>query len=93
MARELTSVHTNTDAALYTGQIRLLGLLYTSAGGALDHIKLYDAGSATGTVKLELDTTKQGVVEFNLPEGGMIFGTGIYCDIGGATSVTVFLKD
>lgn len=93
MARDITSVHTNTDAILHTGKIRLLGVLYTSGGGALQHINLYDATSATGSVKLELDTTKQGVVDFQIPEGGMVFSTGIYCDIGGATSVTVLLKD
>jgi len=93
MARDITSVHTNADAILHTGKIRLLGVLYTSSGGALQHINLYDATSATGSVKLELDTTKQGVVDFQIPEGGMIFSTGIYCDIGGATSVTVLLKD
>ena len=93
MARDLTSTHTNADAILHTGKIRLLGLLYTSSGGQLDHIKIYDALSATGTVKLELDTTKQGVVDFHLPEGGMVFTTGVYCDIGGASSVTAMLKD
>jgi len=93
MARDITSVHTNADAILHTGKIRLLGVLYTSAGGSLQHINFYDATSATGSVKLELDTTKQGVVDFQIPEGGMIFSSGIYCDIGGATSVTVLLKD
>jgi len=44
-------------------------------------------------VKLELDTTKQGVVDLHLPEGGMLFTTGVYCDIGGASSVTAMLKD
>ena len=93
MARELTSIHTNADALLHTGNIRLLGVLYTSSGGQLDHINFYDATSATGAVKLELDTTKQGVVNLQLPEGGMTFANGVYCDIGGATSVTVLLKE
>jgi hypothetical protein len=93
MARDLTSVHTNESALLHTGKIRLLGVLYTSGGGQLEHINIYDATSATGSVKLELDTTKQGVVDFRLPEGGMNFANGVYCDIGGATSVTVLLKD
>jgi hypothetical protein len=93
MARDVTSIHTNNDAVLYTGQIRMLGFLYTSSGGNLDHIKLYDGLTATGPAKLELDTTKQGVVAFGIPEGGMIFSTGIYCDIGGATSVTILVRD
>ena len=93
MARDVTSIHTNTDAVLYTGQIRMLGFLYTSSGGSLDHVKIYDGLTATGPVKLELDTTKQGVVAFGIPEGGMIFSTGIYCDIGGATSVTILVRD
>lgn len=93
MARDITSVHLNVDGILHTGKIRLLGVLYTSGGGSLDHIKLYDGTSATGSVKLELDTTKQGVVDFQIPEGGMIFSSGVYCDIGGATSITVLLKD
>ena len=93
MARELTSTHLNADGQLHTGKIRLLGVLYTSGGGQLEHINLYDGTSATGTPKLELDTTKQGVVDFHLPEGGMLFPNGIYCDIGGATSITVLLKD
>ena len=93
MARELTSAHLNIDGQLHTGKIRLLGVLYTSGGGALDHIKLYDGTSASGTLKLELDTTKQGVVDLQLPEGGMAFPNGIYCDIGGATSITALMKD
>ena len=94
MARDTTSVHSNTDAILHTGPIRLLGVLYTSSGGQnVDHIKIYDALSATGSVKLELDTTKQGIVDFHIPEGGMVFSTGIYCDIGGATSITVLMRD
>jgi len=93
MARDMTSTHLNVDGQLHTGKIRLLSILYTSAGGGLDHIKLYDATSATGPVKLELDTTKQGVITWSLPEGGMLFSNGIYCDIGGATSITALLKD
>ncbi len=93
MARDVTSIHSNVDALLYTGKIRMLGFLYTSSGGGLDHIKIYDGLTATGPVKLELDTTKQGVVAFGIPEGGMIFSTGIYCDIGGATSVTILVRD
>lgn len=93
MARDTTSVHSNTDAILHTGPIRLLSVLYTSSGGSLQHINLYDALSATGPVKLELDTTKQGIIELPIPEGGMIFSTGIYCDIGGATSITILIRD
>ena len=93
MAREAKSVHTNIDAQLVTGNSRLIGVLYTSAGGSLDHIKLYDGTSAAGTLLLELDTTKQGVVDWNLPEGGLSFTVGLYCDIGGATSFTAIYKD
>jgi hypothetical protein len=93
MARESLSVHTNADAQMVTGKSRLIGVLYTSAGGSLDHIKLYDGTSAAGRLVLELDTTKQGVVTWNLPEGGLSFSTGLYCDIGGATSCTVLYQD
>ena len=93
MAREVTSVHTNTDAQIHTGKIRLLGILYTSAGGSLDHIILYDGTSAAGVMRLELDTTKQGVVTWNLPEGGITFVNGLYCDIGGASSFTAMLRE
>lgn len=92
MAREARSVHTNIDAQMVTGVSRLIGILYTSAGGALDHIKLYDGASASGVLLLELDTTKQGVVTWNLPEGGLTFTNGLYCDIGGATSCTIIHK-
>lgn len=93
MAREARSAHTNADAQLVTGTSRLVGVLYTSAGGSLDHIKLYDGTSTSGEMILELDTTKQGVVVWNLPEGGIPFTDGLYCDIGGATSCTVIYKD
>lgn len=93
MAREARSVHTNIDAQMVTGVSRLIGVLYTSAGGSLDHIKLYDGASASGILLLELDTTKQGVTTWNLPEGGLIFTNGLYCDIGGATSCTIIHKD
>lgn len=93
MARESLSVHTNADAQMVTGKSRLIGVLYTSAGGSLDHIKLYDGTSVAGRLVLELDTTKQGVVTWNLPEGGLSFTDGLYCDIGGATSCTVIYQD
>ncbi len=89
--REAQAVHTNTDMLMNTGPARLIGVMYTSGGGSLDHINFYDSTSATGTVRLELDTTKQGIVTWNLPEGGLIFTNGIYCDIGGATSVTAII--
>lgn len=89
--RESESVHLNASALLNTGPARLTGVMYTTAGGALSHIKFYDNTAASGTVKLELDTTKQGIVTWNLPEGGLIFANGIYCDIGGATSVTIIM--
>ncbi len=89
--REPQAIHTNTDVLMNTGPARLIGVLYTSGGGSLDHIKFYDNTSASGTVRLELDTTKQGVVTWNLPEGGLIFTNGIYCDIGGASSVTAII--
>jgi hypothetical protein len=93
MARDITSAHTNADAQIHTGKIRLVGILYTSAGGSLDHIKLYDGTSVAGVMRLELDTTKQGVVTWNIPEGGLLFANGLYCDIGGASSFTALLKD
>ena len=89
--REPQAVHSNVNVLMNTGPARLIGVMYTSSGGALDHINFYDNTTASGTVKLELDTTKQGVVTWNLPEGGIIFTNGIYCDIGGATSVTAII--
>lgn len=93
MSREARSEHTNLSGQLVTGPSRLIGVLYTSAGGALDHIMLYDGTSASGRLLLELDTTKQGVVTWNLPEDGLSFTVGLYCNIGGATSCTVIYKD
>lgn len=92
MAREALSAHTNLDAQMVTGPSRLIGVLYTSAGGSLDHINLYDGTSASGRLLLELDTTKQGVVAWTLPEDGLIFTVGLYCSIGGATSCTIIHK-
>lgn len=89
--REPQAIHTNADVLMTTGPARLIGVMYTSGGGALQHINFYDNTSASGTVRLELDTTKQGIVTWNLPEGGLIFSNGIYCDIGGATSVTAII--
>jgi len=89
--REPQAVHTNANVLMNTGPARLIGVMYTTAGGALSHINFYDNTAASGTVKLELDTSKQGIVTWNLPEGGLIFTNGIYCDIGGATSVTAII--
>jgi len=89
--REPQAIHTNANVLMNTGPARLIGVMYTTSGGALSHINFYDNTTNSGTVRLELDTSKQGIVTWNLPEGGIIFTNGIYCDIGGATSVTAII--
>jgi len=92
MQTDVKSTHTNVNAALYAGRTRLKGVLLTVSGGSpTDHVLFYDnATTATGTVRLELDTTHSNVVYVLIPGEGILFNNGIYCDIGDASSVTIF---
>lgn len=92
MQYDVKSAHTNANAALYAGRIRLKGVLMTVSGGSpTDHVKFYDdATTAAGTMRLELDTTHNNVVYVLIPGEGILFNNGIYCDLGDASSVTIF---
>jgi hypothetical protein len=92
MQTDVKSAHTNINAALYAGRTRLKGVLLTVSGGSpSDHVKFYDSATTTaGSVVLELDTTHSNVVYVLIPGEGILFLNGIYCDLGDASSVTVF---
>ena len=91
MQTDVKSAHTNVNAALVAGRTRLKGVVFSvSAGAPVDHVKFYDAASATGSVVLELDTNQSGSIYILIPGEGILFRTGIYCDIGDANSVTIF---
>lgn len=92
MQTDVVSVHTNANAAMYSGRTRLKGVLFSVSGGApVDHVKFYDAASATGSVVLEIDTNHSGAMYILIPGEGILFRNGIYCDIGDASSVTIFV--
>ena len=92
MQTDVKSAHTITNAALYVGRTRLKGVFMSVAGGApIDRIVFYDnATAASGTVRLELDTTHNGAAYVLIPGEGILFTNGIFCDIGDADSVTIF---
>lgn len=92
MQTDVKSAHTNANAALYVGRIRLKGVLLSAATGSpTDHVLFYDnATTAAGTMRLELDTSHGNVVYVLIPGEGILFNNGIYCDIGDADSVTIF---
>lgn len=92
MQTDVKSAHTNANAVLVVGRIRLKGVVFTvSSGSPADHIKFYDnASAASGTVRLELDSSHSGCLNVVIPGEGILFSNGIYCDIGDAASVTVF---
>jgi hypothetical protein len=92
MQTDVKSAHTNVNAALYVGRTRLKGILLSAATGSpTDHVMLYDnATTASGAMRLELDTSHGSVVYILVPGEGILFTNGIYCDIGDADSVTIF---
>ena len=92
MQYDVKSAHTNSSAVLYAGRTRLKGVVFTvSNGSPTDHVKFYDnASAASGTVLLELDTNHSGGLNVVIPGEGILFLNGVYCDIGDASSVTVF---
>ena len=92
MQTDVRSAHTNASAALYAGRTRMKGVLMTVSGGSpSDHVKFYNSATTTsGPVILELDTTHNNVVYVLIPGEGILFSNGIYCDIGDASSVTIF---
>ncbi len=92
MQFDVKSAHANANGVLYAQGTRLKGVLMTVSGGSpTDHLKFYDdATTASGPVILELDTSHNNVVYVLIPGEGMLFKNGIYCDLGDASSVTVF---
>lgn len=92
MQTDVKSAHTNTNAVLYTGRTRLKTVVFTVSGGSpTDHVKFYDnASAASGPMLLELDTNHSGGLTVLIPGEGILFQNGIYCDLGDASSVTVF---
>jgi hypothetical protein len=91
MQTDVRSAHSNVSALLYAGRARLKGVLFhVSDGAPLDHLKFYDAATATGSVILEIDSNHSGGLYIQIPGEGILFKTSIYCDIGDADSVTIF---
>lgn len=91
MQTDVRSTHSNTSALLYDGRVRLKGVLFTvSSGSPLDHVKFYDAATASGPVVLEIDSNHSGGLYIQIPGEGILFTTSIYCDLGDADSVTIF---
>lgn len=91
MQTDVRSTHSNTSALLYAGRVRLKGVLFTvSSGSPLDHVKFYDAATASGPVVLEIDSNHSGGLYIQIPGEGILFTTSIYCDLGDADSVTIF---
>ena len=92
MQTDVKSAHTTINAALYVGRARLKGVFISVAGGSpIDRIIFYDnATAASGTVRLELDTTHNSAAYVLIPGEGILFTNGIFCDIGDADSVTIF---
>lgn len=91
MQTDVRSTHSNTSALLYAGRVRLKGVLFTVSGGSpLDHVKFYDAATASGPVVLEIDSNHSGGLYIQIPGEGILFTTSIYCDLGDADSVTIF---
>ena len=93
MQYDVKSAHTNASAVMFSSRTRLKGVVFNVSGGSpTDHVKFYDSTSgATGTVLLELDTNHSGGIYILIPGEGILFSNGIYCDIGGATSVTAII--
>lgn len=92
MQTDVKSAHLNASGILYAGRTRLRGVVFTVSGGSpVDHVKFYNnASAASGVVLLELDTNHSGGLSVLIPGEGILFSNGIYCDIGDASSVTVF---
>ena len=92
MQTDVRSKHLNASGVLYVGRTRLKTVVFTVSGGSpVDHVMFYDnASAASGVLKLELDTNHSGGLSVSIPGEGILFENGIYCDIGDASSVTVF---
>lgn len=86
-----TVVSAIADSALVSTAAKVYNVIFngTTAG---DRVDIYDAASATGTPKFEIDTPVAGTTtQISIP-GGATFSTGIYADVtvsGGTALVTV----
>jgi len=77
---------TETSNVVVAPPVRLRGIVVASSGGGAGLVNLNTDSSSGGTNLLTLDVPNGDVINFSLPEDGILFPTGIY--LSTATNVT-----
>ena len=92
MQYDVKAAHTDSNAQVITGSVRVKGYQLAS-GGTAGEIILYDtaANSATGTQRLKVNiTTNTAVISTLIPGEGIRFDSGVYITRPANASITVF---
>ena len=92
MQYDVKAAHTDSNAQVITGSVRVKGYQLAS-GGTAGEIILYDtaANSATGTERLKVNiTTNTAVISTLIPGEGIRFDNGVYITHPANASITVF---
>ena len=77
---------TATSTVVISAPVRLKGIIVASSGGGAGIVQLNTDSSSGGTNMFTADVPSGDVINFSLPEDGILFPNGVY--LSTATNVT-----
>lgn len=93
-ASNISVVTKTADGAAISGRTRVYGIYYTCAATASSFsLKNGSAGTATALVTINTPAAA-GASDIHVPDGGILFDSGVYVDVADAnvTSVTLLFE-
>ena len=84
---------TASGTAVITPPVRLRGIIVASSGGGAGLINLNTGASSGGTNLLTVDVPSGDVINFSLPEDGILFPNGIYLSTATNVAAVTLLTD
>lgn len=82
---------TATSTVVIANPVRLKGIIVANSGGGAGLVNLNTSASSGGTNLLTVDVPSGDVVNFSLPEDGILFPAGVYLSTAtNVTAVTLF---
>ena len=78
--------------AIITQPVRLRGIIVASDGGGAGSLVMTTT-EKTGTTLLQLDVPTGDVVNFSLPEDGILFTAGVFCSTATNIAAVTLLTD
>lgn len=86
-------VGTATSNVVVAPPVRLRGIIVASSGGGAGLVNLNTDSSSGGTNLLTVDIPSGDVINFSLPEDGILFPNGIYLSTATNVAAVTLLTD